>query len=293
MAAPARPSSHAVAHPLHLLFFITMLAQLQRSTVLRAAPMSIPTLSPAVSAVVRLASYRCYTSAAAGVATAAGGAQARTKASSTGSGTPGALPPVTPSSSLFTGRNPVRFWPASLSNAAASSASAAAPSRSPSSSSSSSSSSLLLPSSVHPRRFSSVISQQVSEYARQPQKGLTLRELLAVGPTPTKDALLASARFLHRELPIRLAKRVKELESLPYGLSQMPPVLKVRSGNTQTHTSTCKLEDSASMHFGQLPAAALHCPVHDVFCISRSYYLFCVSFGLLFLVRFVCIVFFQ
>jgi hypothetical protein len=193
-------------------------------------------LSSAVNAVVRLASYRCYTSAAAGVATAAGGAQARTKASSTGSGTPGALPPVTPSSSLFTGRNPVRFWPASLSNAAASSASAAAAPRSPSSSSSSSSSSsLLLPSSVHPRRFSSVISQQVSEYARQPQKGLTLRELLAVGPTPTKDALLASARFLHRELPIRLAKRVKELESLPYGLSQMPPVLKVRSGNKPTH----------------------------------------------------------
>jgi len=53
--------------------------------------------------------------------------------------------------------------------------------------------------------------------------------MLAVGPNPSKEALLQSARFLHRELPIRLAKRVKELESLPYGLSQMPPVIKVRN----------------------------------------------------------------
>jgi len=71
-------------------------------------------------------------------------------------------------------------------------------------------------------------SKQIGELAHQPQKGITLQQLLAVGPNPTKEALLSSAVFLHRELPIRLAKRVKELESLPYGLSQMEPVLRVK-----------------------------------------------------------------
>lgn len=86
----------------------------------------------------------------------------------------------------------------------------------------------LIRSPASSRRFSSVIQQQIGEYARQPQKGITLQQLLAVGPNPSKEALLASAVFLHRELPIRLAKRVRELESLPYGLSQMEPVLRVK-----------------------------------------------------------------
>ncbi|KAJ7980472.1 Pyruvate dehydrogenase (Acetyl-transferring) kinase mitochondrial [Quillaja saponaria] len=34
--------------------------------------------------------------------------------------------------------------------------------------------------------------------------------------------------FLHKELPIRIARRAIELESLPYGLSEKPAVLKVR-----------------------------------------------------------------
>jgi len=77
-------------------------------------------------------------------------------------------------------------------------------------------------------QFSSLMQQQINEYARQPQQGVTLKQLVSVGPRPTKEALLQSARFLYKELPIRLAKRVRELESLPYGLSVMPPVLKVK-----------------------------------------------------------------
>ena len=39
---------------------------------------------------------------------------------------------------------------------------------------------------------------------------------------------MLSAQFLQRELPVRLAHRVAELENLPYGLSSKPQVLKVR-----------------------------------------------------------------
>lgn len=35
--------------------------------------------------------------------------------------------------------------------------------------------------------------------------------------------------FLSDELPVRLARRVVELENLPHGLSAMPSVIKVRN----------------------------------------------------------------
>lgn len=52
--------------------------------------------------------------------------------------------------------------------------------------------------------------------------------MMDFGAFPTKKNLLVSAQFLHKELPVRLAHRVIELENLPYGLSEKPPVLKVR-----------------------------------------------------------------
>lgn len=48
------------------------------------------------------------------------------------------------------------------------------------------------------------------------------------GSDPSDKNLLISAQFLHKELPIRIARRAIELESLPYGLSEKPAVLKVR-----------------------------------------------------------------
>lgn len=48
------------------------------------------------------------------------------------------------------------------------------------------------------------------------------------GSKPTPRNLLFSAQFLHKELPIRIARRALELETLPYGLSLKPAVLKVR-----------------------------------------------------------------
>jgi hypothetical protein len=48
------------------------------------------------------------------------------------------------------------------------------------------------------------------------------------GSRPTQRNLLLSAQFLHKELPIRFARRALELDSLPFGLSNKPAILKVR-----------------------------------------------------------------
>lgn len=78
--------------------------------------------------------------------------------------------------------------------------------------------------------------QQIIDYARRHQVGVTLQDLMSVGESANNDpsALLTSAQFMHRELPIRLAKRVRELESLPYGLSNEEPVKIVRSWYIQS-----------------------------------------------------------
>ncbi|MCJ1297164.1 hypothetical protein MMC34_008733 [Xylographa carneopallida] len=78
------------------------------------------------------------------------------------------------------------------------------------------------------RDFTPSILERLHEYSRLPQRGVTLQQLLSVGERPTPLALLASAQFLAQQLPIRLAKRVMELDSLPYGLSRTPAVQTVK-----------------------------------------------------------------
>ncbi|CAI5507782.1 unnamed protein product [Closterium sp. Naga37s-1] len=59
--------------------------------------------------------------------------------------------------------------------------------------------------------------------------------MMSFRPRPTEaSSLVASARFLHNELPIRFAHRIAELDHLPHGLSHMPHVLKVREWYVQS-----------------------------------------------------------
>lgn len=64
------------------------------------------------------------------------------------------------------------------------------------------------------------------------QTGVSLKYMMDFGSYPSapryKKNLLMSSQFLHKELPVRLAHRVTELENLPYGLSSKAGVLKVR-----------------------------------------------------------------
>ncbi|KAG5555400.1 hypothetical protein RHGRI_012817 [Rhododendron griersonianum] len=69
---------------------------------------------------------------------------------------------------------------------------------------------------------------EVQRWGAMKQTGVSLRYMMEFGSTPTLRNLLISAQFLHKELPIRIARRAIELDSLPYGLFQKPAVLKVR-----------------------------------------------------------------
>ncbi|KAJ0249651.1 Pyruvate dehydrogenase [Hirschfeldia incana] len=76
--------------------------------------------------------------------------------------------------------------------------------------------------------FSKSLIEDVHRWGCMKQTGVSLRYMMEFGSTPTEKNLLISAQFLHKELPIRIARRAIELETLPYGLSEKPAVLKVR-----------------------------------------------------------------
>ncbi|CAA6663618.1 unnamed protein product [Spirodela intermedia] len=72
------------------------------------------------------------------------------------------------------------------------------------------------------------VQEEVRRWGGMKQTGVSLRYMMEFGARPTDRNLLLSAQFLHKELPIRIARRAIELESLPFGLSEKPAVLKVR-----------------------------------------------------------------
>lgn len=65
--------------------------------------------------------------------------------------------------------------------------------------------------------------------------------------------LFRASQFLSEELPIRLAHRVQELETLPDGLSEMPSVKKVHDWYAQSF-------EVCSMSSPLQPKALGHCP---------------------------------
>ncbi|KAI8145966.1 mitochondrial branched-chain alpha-ketoacid dehydrogenase kinase-domain-containing protein [Fennellomyces sp. T-0311] len=70
--------------------------------------------------------------------------------------------------------------------------------------------------------------EKIRHFARFPQTGVSLRQMVMFGQRPSAGTLFKASQFLHEELPIRLAHRVKELHELPYGLGEMPSILKVK-----------------------------------------------------------------
>ncbi|KAG6498571.1 hypothetical protein ZIOFF_038291 [Zingiber officinale] len=74
--------------------------------------------------------------------------------------------------------------------------------------------------------FSKALAEEVQRWGSMKQNGVSLRYMMEFGARPDQNNLLISAQFLHKELPIRIARRAIELESLPFGLSEKPAVLK-------------------------------------------------------------------
>ena len=70
----------------------------------------------------------------------------------------------------------------------------------------------------------------VAELARRPQRPVHMRQMLSWGSEgPSSRGALQMQAFLLEELPVRLARRVVELETLPHGLSRMPSVQRVHA----------------------------------------------------------------
>uniref|UniRef100_A0A0D6R2I0 Protein-serine/threonine kinase n=1 Tax=Araucaria cunninghamii TaxID=56994 RepID=A0A0D6R2I0_ARACU len=83
-----------------------------------------------------------------------------------------------------------------------------------------------------PRRLADVVSRglvdEIYRWSLMKQTGVSLKYMMDFGSHPNENNLLLAAQFLHKELPVRLAHRVAELENLPHGLSAKAGVLKVR-----------------------------------------------------------------
>ena len=78
---------------------------------------------------------------------------------------------------------------------------------------------------------------RIRELSQLPATPVSLRDLYKYGSVHTDEQLLKNAQFLHRELPIRLAQRVHDLQDLPLGLPSNMEVQQV----VGWFTSYCRL----------------------------------------------------
>ncbi|KAI9354022.1 hypothetical protein BD770DRAFT_392932 [Pilaira anomala] len=76
--------------------------------------------------------------------------------------------------------------------------------------------------------------EKIKHFARFPQTGVSLRQMVMFGQKPSPATFFKASQFLHEELPIRLAHRVKELDELPRSLGDMPSIIKVKNWYAQS-----------------------------------------------------------
>ncbi|CAM9659522.1 unnamed protein product, partial [Choristocarpus tenellus] len=67
----------------------------------------------------------------------------------------------------------------------------------------------------------------IKDLAREKPTPLSLLQLYSFGKDPRPEQRLLNARFLHRELPVRMSQRAVELMNLPHGLSEVPGIQQV------------------------------------------------------------------
>ena len=92
---------------------------------------------------------------------------------------------------------------------------------------------------------------RIAKLARQPATAISLRDLYKAGHKPSRSVRLQNALFLQRELPIRMAQRIVELKSLPFGLHRSTNILTVIDWYTSffnTLASMPKLETCEDEH---------------------------------------------
>lgn len=76
---------------------------------------------------------------------------------------------------------------------------------------------------------SNSIDARIYDSARLQATPVSLHQLYVFGKQGyQEERLLQAARFLHREIPIRLSHRLVELASLPHGLSDSAHIQRVQ-----------------------------------------------------------------
>ncbi|KAI8882532.1 hypothetical protein K501DRAFT_221069, partial [Backusella circina FSU 941] len=83
-------------------------------------------------------------------------------------------------------------------------------------------------------KISPQVYEKIKHFARFPQTAVSLRQMVMFGQKPAPAIFFKASQFLHEELPIRLAHRVKELDELPSGLCDMPSIIKVKNWYAQS-----------------------------------------------------------
>jgi len=77
-------------------------------------------------------------------------------------------------------------------------------------------------------KISKPLHDKIVHYAKFPQTGVSLSQMVKFGQKPSLGTLLKASQFVAEELPVRLAHRVVELDNLPNNLNMMPSVIKVK-----------------------------------------------------------------
>ncbi|KAK6360360.1 hypothetical protein TWF730_006504 [Orbilia blumenaviensis] len=83
-------------------------------------------------------------------------------------------------------------------------------------------------------KMSRSLLDQITHYSTFPATPVSLRQMVQFGQNPSPGTLFRASQFLSEELPIRLAHRVRELNNLPDGLSDMPSIQKVANWYAQS-----------------------------------------------------------
>ncbi|PVU97251.1 hypothetical protein BB561_000664 [Smittium simulii] len=77
------------------------------------------------------------------------------------------------------------------------------------------------------------LAEKIITCAKRPQTGVSLRQMVEFGRTPTQGTLLWATRFVYNELAIRLSHRVVELDTIPK-LNKSPTVERVKNWYIQS-----------------------------------------------------------
>lgn len=74
---------------------------------------------------------------------------------------------------------------------------------------------------------------RIIDYSRRKPTAVSLQDLYRYNLHNEPAQRIRNAQFLHKELPIRLAQRIEELSSLPFGLASKSGVLEVKEAFTR------------------------------------------------------------